>query len=111
MPTAKQLLEDFQEMGRRSSLDLKNGWHYEGYVLEVREEYLLFGVGGPEAPDEPVRIPVEEVDFNTLSYWDEERRCYMDASWDDARTTWSHTPHRRPVRIPETRRPWWKFWG
>jgi hypothetical protein len=94
MPTPQQLLAAFQKMGSRSALTLKDGRQCEGYILDVEGGYLLFGHGGPDAPNEPERIPVEAVDLGSLSYWDEARCCWMDARWDEVRATWLHTPAR-----------------
>ena len=112
MPTTKQLLEEFWDMGDRYALDLKDGSHLEGYILEITDEYVLFGLGGPWAPDEPIRVSLEEVNLGTLSYWDEKHHCYMDARWDEGSAAWSHTPYISPtVARPTRNRPWWKFWA
>lgn len=109
------LLQDYADMGGRSAFDLKSGRHCEGYILAVEEDHLLFGHGGPLAPDEPERIPLGDVDLGSLSFFDEERQCWMDARWDDSLGRWVTTvaPHPAappPASPPRGERPWWKFW-
>ena len=79
MEDVKTFLEAFCDMGKRHAFDLKDGSHYEGYVLEVGDEHLVFGAGGPIAPIEDLLIPIDAVDLNTLSFWDEDQRCYVKA--------------------------------
>jgi hypothetical protein len=110
MPSTKQLLEELQQMGFRSSFDLKDGEHYEGYILEVSDERLLFAVGGPMSPKEPVIIPVGEVDLGRLAYWDADHGCYMNARWDDIHASWSRSPCPPANHPPAIASPWWKFW-
>ena len=78
MEDAKTLLEAFSDMGKRHAFDLKDGSHYEGYIFEVGDKHLVFGSGGPMAPSEDLFIPIDAVDLNTLSFWDEDKRCYLD---------------------------------
>ena len=112
MHTTRSLIQDYAEMGRRSAFDLKSGRHCEGYVLSVEEHHLVFGSGGPLAPDEPEWIPLEDVDLSSLSHWDEEKRCWMTARWDEVLKRWVTAltqPQPAPRSRPE-RRPWWRFW-
>ena len=95
MKDAITILEEFGRLGTRCAFDLKTGLHYEGYVLEVEGANIVFGCGGPMAPEEPLLIPADAVDLGSLSFWDESRRCYMDAYWDEGRGRWMARPARR----------------
>jgi hypothetical protein len=112
MRDTRSLLQDYADMGGRSAFDLKDGRHCEGYVLSVEEDHVVFGSGGPLAPDEPECIRLEDVDLSSLSYWDEEKRCRMDARWDEVLGRWVTGVARPPSapRPPSGRRPWWRFW-
>lgn len=79
----KTRFECFAEKGERHTLDLKTGEHFEGYVLEVFEDHLLFGMGGPLAPDEPVKIFLEQIDLESLWYWDTDQKKYLLMKFQD----------------------------
>ncbi|GGJ25911.1 hypothetical protein [Deinococcus roseus] len=66
----KSRFETFAQKGERHTLDLKTGEHIEGYILEVFEDHLLFGLGGPMAPDQPLQVFLDQVDVQTLWCWD-----------------------------------------
>ena len=68
MKTRKCIFEEFFEMGDRYSFDLRDGTHYEGYPLEVFEDYFTFLSGGPSASDDPIEVEFESVDFDKLFY-------------------------------------------
>ncbi|VAW71828.1 hypothetical protein MNBD_GAMMA12-865, partial [hydrothermal vent metagenome] len=53
------------------------------------DEYLEFGLGGPMAPDEPIHIKYDDVNFNMLSFFDPKEQCYKDTVWDDSENEWS----------------------
>ncbi len=72
----KIILEAFSNMGSRHAFDLKDGFHYEGYILQIGDKHLVFGSGGPIAKSEDLLIPIDSVDLKTLSFWDEDKRCY-----------------------------------
>jgi hypothetical protein len=82
------IVEEFCDLGTRVAFDLQNGEHYEGYICEIETDYLMFRSGGPLAPDEDIEIRLLDIDLNTLAYFDEQRRCYMDANWDNSRDCW-----------------------
>ncbi|GEM47107.1 hypothetical protein [Deinococcus cellulosilyticus] len=73
----KTVFDWFAEKGERHTLDLKTGEHFEGYILEVFEEHLLFGMGGPLAPAEPVKILLDQIDPESLWYWDINQKQYL----------------------------------
>ncbi len=96
MKDAKAILEEFHDFAEgRCTFDLKNGWHYEGYVFEVKDDHLVFGGGGPLAPEEDLLIPIDAIDLSTLSYFDETQRCYIDAIWSEEQGKWILKPYRR----------------
>jgi hypothetical protein len=86
------ILEEFRDFGTRVAFDLNNGEHYEGYICEIETEYLIFGAGGPLAPDRDIQIWLIEIDLTTLAYFDERSRCYMDADWNNALDCWLIKP-------------------
>jgi hypothetical protein len=93
MKDAKLILKEFQDLAEgRCAFDLKNRQHYEGYILAIENDYLCFGEGGPIATEEYLFIPILEVDLSTLAYWDENKRCYMDADWDEEKGKWRFNP-------------------
>jgi hypothetical protein len=96
MKDAATILDEFGRLGTRVAFDLKTGVHYEGYIIEVEDGQMLFGEGGPFAPEEPYLLPADAVDLGTLSYLDEARHTYMDAYWDEARGCWMARPAREP---------------
>ena len=53
----------------RCSFDRKDGVHVEGYALDVEEHRVLFGYGGPLAPEEPEWIDFESIRIAPLHYW------------------------------------------
>ena len=93
MKSLKELIEEFADMGPRSALKRKDGFCFEGSILATYESHFEFGVGGPMAPEEPVLIQYETVDFDSLGYWDKIQGCYMDASWDIENQKWSIKKH------------------
>jgi hypothetical protein len=86
------ILAEFRDFGTRVAFDLKNGAHYEGYLFEIEPQYLIFGAGGPLAPDEDIEIRLVDIDLTTLAYFDDRSRCYMDADWSQAFDCWLIKP-------------------
>jgi hypothetical protein len=86
------IIEEFRDLGTRVAFDLQNGEHYEGYICEIEKEYLMFGAGGPLAPDREIEIRLVDIDLHTLAYFDEQRRCYLDADWNNDLEDWMIKP-------------------
>lgn len=76
MGSAFDLLTELADRGVRHSLDLVDGTHLEGYVLEVDPHVLTFGAGGPLAGPEDIKVPLACVDLTSLAYYDEERHAW-----------------------------------
>jgi hypothetical protein len=94
---ANIILEEFHEIAQsRCALSLKSGTYYEGYIIEIDNEHLHFGEGGPMAAAEYLLIPIQEVDLLSLSYWDENHGCYLDAMWNDEQNKWVFKPLKKP---------------
>ena len=89
MKNKSNLIEEISAMGDRFALSLLDGTSYEGFILEIKEEYFEFGLGGPMAPDEPIHVKYDELDFSTLSFLDPKEGCYKDAVWDSDKNEWS----------------------
>ncbi|MDH5178649.1 MAG: hypothetical protein OEZ39_19900 [Gammaproteobacteria bacterium] len=70
MKKKSELIEDFCEMGDRVALYLLDGTYYEGYILDIEEDYFSFGLGGPMAPDEPIQIKYDDLDFGKTGIFD-----------------------------------------
>ena len=95
MKALNLIIEEFRNLGGRVAFDLKNGEHHEGYILEIETDYLMFGEGGPLAPEEEIEIQLIALDLKTLAYFDERQRCYMDANWHEERNCWQIKPSRQ----------------
>jgi hypothetical protein len=95
MKALNLIIEEFRDLGSRVAFNLKNGEHHEGYILEIETDYLTFGEGGPLAPAADIEIQLIDLDLKTLAYWDDLRRCYMDADWNEARNCWQIKPSRQ----------------
>ncbi len=88
MKEKSKLIEEFSAMGDRFALSLIDGSYYEGYILEIEEESFEFGLGGPIAPEEPIHIKYDDLDFSTLSFFDSKEDCYKDSVWDHTKNVW-----------------------
>lgn len=82
------LFEAFSEMGERHSLDIRGGPHLEGQILEVSEQFLVFFAGGPLASEQPMFIQLQDVDLQTLFFWDNTAKRYVQACWDENNVGW-----------------------
>jgi len=40
----KIILKAFSNMGSRHAFDLKDGFHYEGYILQIGDKHLVLAV-------------------------------------------------------------------
>ncbi|MBI4237606.1 MAG: hypothetical protein HY696_04200 [Deltaproteobacteria bacterium] len=66
-----------------------NGVHHEGYPLDADGTCLVWGEGGPLAPEEPLRIPYAAIDLDSFSGWDTTERRWRALHWDAKRGAWS----------------------
>lgn len=98
MKDASTILSEFAELAReRCAFSLRGGGSFEGYLLAVGDGRIRFGAGGPRAPGEDLVFAVEDVDLRSLSLWDVDQGCYLDARWDDEGNRWTFRRHR-PAR-------------
>ncbi len=67
--TSNLALELFSEMGDRSAIYLNDGSYFEGYILDIEMEGFTFRLGGPMAPDEPIFINYENLDWTKLYFF------------------------------------------
>jgi hypothetical protein len=96
MKDPKLMLQEFWDIAEsRCSFDLKNKQHYEGYILEIENDHLRFGEGGPLATEEDLLIPIQDIDLSTLAYWDKTKKCYVDAEWNEEQDKWRFKPSRK----------------
>ena len=68
------------DAAERWSFGRKDGAHCEGYAIEVEDDRVLFGYGGPLAPDELEWIPFDAIRIDGLSYWDRQKQRWVDFS-------------------------------
>jgi hypothetical protein len=77
MDPAYALLYRFAQMGWRHSLQLKSGTQLEGCIIEVEPERLIFCPGGPLAPSGDLQVPLVEVNLDSLTYHDPQKRTWV----------------------------------
>ena len=80
MASSDEKLYGFFELddAQRWSFDRKDGVHVEGYALEVEEQRVLFGYGGPLAAEEPEWIAFDSISLSGLHYWSERERRWVE---------------------------------
>ena len=79
MKTPAELIKEFANLGSRHTITLRNGEYYEGYILEMGEKSFEFAVGGSLAPETPLTIEYNSINFKSLSFYDTDEKCYKDA--------------------------------
>jgi hypothetical protein len=105
MKDRKTIFEEFQKMGTKHYFELNNGDHCEGWILEVRDDHILYDTApGPMADSHEVEIPFEVIDFTSLGYWDEVSGYAVDVFWDDKLGTWKHAKYDEHYRAFKKRR-------
>jgi len=85
MKSLREIFEEFADFGSRTILDAA-GFRYEGYILDINADAMLFGCGGPLGKD--VWIKLADIDLNTLFFWNEERKCLQKATWNANDSNW-----------------------
>lgn len=77
--SAYQVMEAFYDLAEgRCSIKLKNGQGMEGHFLELHPNHILWGEGGPLAPDVDQLIPLENIRLDQLSYYCNRLKTYVD---------------------------------
>jgi hypothetical protein len=84
------VLEQFIELGSKHYFELHNGHRYQGYPSAVEGAKLLMWDSGPCAADEQLEVAITDINLKTLSYWDDARRAWIDAHWDEHEKRWTH---------------------
>jgi hypothetical protein len=92
MKTKTELIQEFSEMGTRVALSMQDGRYMEGYILGISEGKFEFASGGPMAPEESSWFVVDDVDFDSLSFFSEARQRYMEARWESSTDSWRVFP-------------------
>lgn len=83
MASAKSILEQFFELAQsRCVVNLKDGTCFEGYLLEVHDQDIAFGEGGPLASTEDLVLTIDDVCFDELHFYSNINDCYMHAQWN-----------------------------
>jgi hypothetical protein len=90
LENVKRILEEFIDMGVMHYFKLQSGGACQGYAVEVEGCNLLMWDSGPMAAEEQFKVPITEIDLNTLSYLDEERRAWIEARWDEKEKKWTY---------------------
>lgn len=68
LASARDVLERFMEHGDRHFFRLRAGRELEGWVVEVGEEAVLVMIAGPLESDDPIEVPLADIDLGTLRY-------------------------------------------
>jgi hypothetical protein len=88
MKSVHSILDEFSQMGAKHYFVLKSGRECEGWIVEVVSDGIIFVEGDINAPRWDAKLRLGAVDLTTLSYWDEERECWVEALWDETQNTW-----------------------
>ena len=80
--TTIQLLESFEEHGRKHAMRLKDGRELLGWVQEVGSLTIRFQPApGPFCSDPAeIEIAIDQIDLGSLAYWDDGRKGWIDFS-------------------------------
>ena len=93
MADSKHVLSQFWELAdSRCTIDLKDGTHLEGYFLEVLENHIAFGVGGPCAPNDDLHLPFDDICLQSLHFYSDIENRYVHALWNDETKMFNITP-------------------
>jgi hypothetical protein len=72
-------LTHFLEVAQsRCAFRLVDGTYYEGYMIEVTEQDVIFYSGGPLAREAPYIFAIDQIDSSSLSYYDEHQQQWRD---------------------------------
>lgn len=72
-------LTHFLEVAQsRCAFRLVDGTYYEGYMIEVTEQDVIFYSGGPLAREAPYIFAIDQIDFSSLSYYDHNQQQWRD---------------------------------
>ena len=108
MKTHQQLLAEFSGMGSLHRFTLNSGDSFEGWITEVKDDHALFVDNRPENAGE-VRLRFAAVDLSTLTFRDEEKKCWVAAHWDAAGEVWRLTEvEEEPEPSEPEPQPFWK---
>ena len=74
----------------RVAFKLKNGLSIEGYPIEIKDGFMVFGEGGPLASEELVQISLSDISLDPFSVYDNKRKKWHDLYWDENMASWLH---------------------
>lgn len=91
MKTKRILFEEFGDFGNRCTFSLLDGIYYEGYPFEFLDDAFTFFIGKPLAPDEPIVIKYDSINFDTLCFYSDDERKWKSAKWNEDSSQWEIT--------------------
>lgn len=116
MKSVRDILSDFSGMGALHSFQMHSGHEYEGWIVGVEDDYILFVDSDQAAAKDEVKIRLRAIALGTLAYHDEEERCWINARWNESGGQWeliviSHDePPEEALKVaqePEAPQPFW----
>lgn len=89
MNNQKEIIEKFYDLcDGRVTISLRDGTYYEGYMFEIFDDKVTFFIGGPLAPDEPIEIPINDIDLDSLCFYSDRECKWKSAIWKDETNDW-----------------------
>ena len=112
MRSVREILSDFGEMGSRHYFQMHSGHEYEGWIVSVEDDHILFVDCDPKAGKEEFKVRLGTIDIGTLAYHDEEQGCWVNVRWDETLQQWSQSVIPKVELPPEPAPPVREsFWG
>jgi len=113
----KEFWEQYSNTGEKHDFTLKDGSEFLGWIIEVSDSAVLvmwapsplYGDDEMSPPDE--WIPFTDIVLESLSYWDDQMRTWCRYPSGEIYRPPDVTVQEVEETIPQSKRPWWKFWS